>query len=338
MKIFVNVDRKLRQGFIRPETAARLAGMGQVTYCEDGALSGDRLQEALSGGALAGSEGYDLLLSGWGQRRIYPHQLGNVRMIAHLGGSVNGIVDMSVYDRGVMVVSGNYYYAESVAEGVIAYMLFALRDMGYHSEALKRGVWHENTTEGLFDQPVGIVSLGATSRLVVEHLRHFRCRVKVYSTRPDPALAAQMGFVYADLAEIFATCKIVSLHTARTPQTYHMIGAEHFALLQPGAIFLNTARAEVVDEAAMVAALRKGGFRAVLDVFGKEPLPADSPLCTLPNVTLFPHQCGPTADRWDRITNFLLDDAEAYFAGRPVKNEIPRSVAERMTLQGGGDK
>ena len=323
MRIFVNVGASLREGFFSAETLRRMQSMGEVRFCPEHPLGGDALCREL--------KDTDLLLTGWGQPTLHAADLGDVKLWAHTGGTVGGIAAEDVFDAGIPVLSGNRYYAESVAEGVIAYMLFALRDMGQNAALTKAGGWPENRTRGLLDKKVGIVSVGAVSRLVIEWLARFRCETLVYSTRPDPDYAARMGIRYASLDEIFSTCDVVSVHTARTPQTHHMIGAHHFALLRPGAVFLNTARGEVIDEEALLEALKDNRFSAVLDVYQKEPLPADHPFHTLPNITLFPHQCGPTYDRRDYITGRLLDDAERFFRGEKPENEITKEVAARMT-------
>ncbi|MBO5790765.1 MAG: hydroxyacid dehydrogenase [Clostridia bacterium] len=323
MKIFVNVGLWLRESFIKADTQRLLESLGAVSYCEKDPLYGEELQKAAAGA--------DVLFTGWGQKTIHAADIPSVKIIAHTGGTVGGIIDCDVFEKGIKVLSGNAYYAESVAEGVIAYMLFALRNMGYYSYELSQGRWCENRTEGLLDQRVGIISVGAISRIVLEHLKAYRARVKVFSTRPDPAYAEKMGFTYASLDEIFSTCRVVSLHTARNPETRHMIKAEHFAKLEDGAVFLNTARGEVIDEKALADELKTGRIRAVLDVYQTEPLPADSPFVGLENAILFPHQCGPTYDRRDFVTRGLIDDVVSFFAGREVKNEISLDVARRMT-------
>lgn len=323
MKIFVNVGDYIRDGFILPQTWDRLHQMGEVDMCEHHPLQGEELRKRL--------KGVDVLLTGWGQRPVKREDLGDVKLVAHTGGTVGGIIEEDVFLADIPVLSGNQYYAESVAEGVVAYMLFALRNMGYYTRELHEGRWQPNFTRGLLDQKVGIVSVGAISRLVIEHLRHFRCQMMVYSTRPDEEYAKKMGFTYATLDEIFSECDIVSVHTARTPQTYHMISAHHFSLLKEGAIFLNTSRGAVIDEEALIEALNAKNFTAVLDVYNEEPLPEGHPLIGHPRAILFPHQCGPTYDRRDYVTNRLLDDVEAYFAGQPMKNLISLDVAKRMT-------
>lgn len=323
MKIFVNVGTFIRDSFFCPETVKRLESMAEVEYGPTHPLSGDALREKL--------QGVDILFTGWGQPTIYRADLGDVKLIAHTGGTVGGIIAEDVFEAGIPVLSGNQYYAESVAEGVVAYMLFALRNMGFYTSELKQGRWQETKTQGLLDKKVGIVSVGAISRLVIDHLSKFRCKIMAYSTRPNPEYAAKTGITYASLDEIFSECDIVSIHTARTPRTYHMIGKHHYDLLKDGALFINTSRGAVIDEEALVEALHEERFTALLDVYDQEPLPADHPLIGCKNAILFPHQCGPTYDRRDYVTNRLLDDVISFFKGEPMKNEIPLEVARYMT-------
>ena len=323
MKIFVNVGTFIRDSFFCPETIQRLEQMAEVEYGPTHPLQGEELREKL--------KGVDVLFTGWGQKPIKREDLGDVKLVAHTGGTVGGIIEEDVFEAGIPVLSGNQYYAESVAEGVVAYMLFALRDMGYYSHELHNGRWQENKTRGLLDKKVGIVSVGAISRIVIDHLKKFRCQIMAYSTRPNPEYAEKMGITYASLDEIFSQCDVVSIHTARTPQTYHMINRHHYDLLKDGAVFINTSRGAVIDEEALVDALKEERFTAVLDVYDQEPLPEDHPLTKCKNAILFPHQCGPTYDRRDYVTNRLLDDVEAFFKGEVMKNEIPLEVARYMT-------
>ena len=133
------------------------------------------------------------------------------------------------------------------------------------------------------------------------------------------------------LDDIFRSCKVISVHTAKTPETHHMINERHFKLIGKDAIFINTSRGDVIDENALIKELKTGRFKALLDVYQREPLPANSEFATLDNVTVFPHQAGPTFDRRDRITNFLIDDIENYLNGKTMINEITKETAMRMT-------
>jgi len=330
MNILVNMPWDLHDTFVTDNVKRKLENLGNVEYNKTGAFyDGIELREKL--------QNVDVLITGWGNPKMDKSTFEgtNVKLIAHTGGTIANLINMDVYDTEIKVISGNNYYAESVAEGTLAYILFMLRRMDFYSAELKRGIWHDAgsiSTEGLLDQTVGIVSLGAISKMLIRMAKPFRIKFKVYSTRQDEALAEELGIEYASLEEIFKTCKIISLHTASTPETYHMIDTPLFKLIQDGAIFINTSRGDVINEATLAEELKTGRFRALLDVYKVEPLPADSPLFNLDNVTLFPHIAGPTFDRREPITEFLIDDIKRFILnGKPLENEILKSVAERMT-------
>ena len=327
MKIYVNIPATPRgSSFITDKIKDRLRSVGDVCFnLTDKPLSGEALKAA--------AKGCEVLVTGWGQPRIYPADIPDVKLIVHTGGTVGGIIDLSVYDAGITVISGNAYYAESVAEGVIAYMLYALRRIGINEQMLRNGIWKwDIINEGLLGQSVGIISLGAISKKLIPMLKMFTDDISVFSTHPDPETARNMGFRYASMEEIFSGCKIVSVHTAINDQTYHMINKAHFDLLQDGALFINTSRGAVIDEAALVDALRQGRFSALLDVYESEPLPENSPLRSLDNVFLMPHTAGPTYDRREKITDALIDDIVRFENGTELHNTVSKEMALKMTV------
>jgi len=327
MKIFVNIPEGFRNGsFVTPAIKEYLEQVGEITYNESSSpLGGDELKKALSG--------KDVVITGWGQPLITADIAGSVKLIVHTGGTVGGIVDISVFDKGIKVISGNNYYAESVAEGTLSYILYALRNMEYYGKIMKNGEWTwEAKSEGLIGQSVGIVSYGAISSRLIPKLRLFTDVIKVYSTHEDENLAQREGFTYATLDEIFKTCKIVSVHTAKNPETYHMINKKHFDMLMDGALFINTSRGAVIDEKALIEALKENRFKALLDVYEKEPPEKDNELLALDNVMLFPHMAGPTYDMRERITGYLIDDILCFTKGETLKNEITKDIALQMTI------
>jgi len=240
---------------------------------------------------------------------------------------------MDVFDTDVTVLSGNTYYAQSVAEGVIAYMLFALRKMGKYSTDIRNGIWTwDADTEGLLEQSVGIVSFGAISSRMIPMLKLFTDDIRVYSTHPDAAIAEKMEFRYASLEEIFSECKIVSVHTAKNDETYHMINKKHFDMLSEGSLFVNTSRGAVIDEEALIETLKTKKITALLDVYEKEPLPQNSELLTLENAILFPHTAGPTYDRREKITYKLIEDIVRFEKGEKPLNIVDKETAIKMTV------
>lgn len=177
---------------------------------------------------------------------------------------------------------------------------------------------------------VGIVGAGLIGRRLIRLFRAFEARVLVF----DPLLPAEVaGGLDAEarpLDEVLRESDIVSLHVPLLPETRRMIGAAEFALLRDGALFINTAKAGLVDQAAQLAALGTGRFTAALDVFDLEPLPRNHPLRALPNVILSPHAAGHTAESHLRQGDLAVDEICRFLAGEPLRHEITRMAAAAM--------
>lgn len=281
----------------------------------------------------------DVYMTGWGSPRLDARILDSapkLKLLVHLCGTVVPFVSDEMWERGVRVISGNDFFAESVAEGTIGYMLTALRDIPKYSTRLKNEKkWKTaaDTNRGLLGKSVGIVSYGAIARHLVRMLQPFRVNIKIYDIKPLPeADKEKYRLTEASLEEIFSTCDIVTVHTPLNDQTHHLIGEDLLALLPEDALFVNTSRGAIVDQAALERQLAFGRFRALLDVYEKEPLPAESPLYALDNVILMPHMGGPTVDLRRDITKALLSEAYDFLEnGTPLPHEISRAAVEMMS-------
>jgi len=319
----------VRSSFFPPELVARLEALGDVAWNETGRqLEPSELCRRLGG--------IRVCFTGWGTPRLDAAVLEGadaLGLLAHTAGSVADLVSPELYARGARVVSGNRAFAESVAESVIAYALLGLRRLVHWSHEVEEGRWRDENflNEGLLDQTVGLVGFGAVARLLVPLLKPFRCRIRAYDPHVPAGLMRQHGVEPTSLDEVISGSRIVSLHAARTPETRNLIDARRLRLVRDGALFINTARGALVDEAALATELASGRFAAVLDVFDVEPLPADSPLRGLPNAILIPHMAGPTMDRRRFATLCVVEDTERFLAGKPLENEIDRAYAEAMT-------
>jgi phosphoglycerate dehydrogenase-like enzyme len=179
----------------------------------------------------------------------------------------------------------------AVADHTLALVLAALRRIPEHDAMLRRGEWNRTGVylpRQLSGLTVGLVGLGRIGRQVARRLQAFGTTVIGH----DPEVAEAEGIRLVGLDELLATSDVVSLHCPLVAATHHLIGAPELRLMKPDALLVNTSRGEVVDQAALVAALRAGTIAAAaLDVFEGEP-PTGSPLLTLPNVVLTPHLAG----------------------------------------------
>jgi len=145
-----------------------------------------------------------------------------------------------------------------------------------------------------------------------------------------PERAAASGATYLPLLELLKESDIVTLHLRSIEETREILGAAEIARMKPGAILINTARAALTDEAALVQALqdsRIGG--AGLDIYMEEPLPADSPLLKLDNVVVSPHTGWTTAEVFERFVATAVDNVENYLAGKPTEMLNPEALQQR---------
>ena len=331
-KILVTIpEGDVRATFLPQRVRERLEALFETDYNETGRqFTKEELRSLLPG--------YDAVLTGWGTPMLSEDVLSGssrLKLIVHTGGTVGNLVDSFAYDRGITVFSGNQLYAESVAEGTLAYMLLAQRRLPDYLGRVREGHWRSEADvwEGLLGKTVGIVGIGTISTILIRMLQVFGVTIKVFSGHEIPEeLISRYGVQPASLEEIFSTCDIVSLHSALNSRTRGGIRKAHFRLLKDNALLVNTARGDVLDEEALIEELQTGRIRAVLDVYHQEPLPANSPLRSLPNVYAIPHMGGPTLDRRPHITEALIREAERFFRGETdFPLEITRASAGRMT-------
>ena len=275
----------------------------------------------------------------WSSPRLDEQILNNapkLKLLTHLGGTVVPFVSDAMWERGIKVISANDYFAESVAEGTLAYILCALRDIPKYSSELKcEKKWKPSPwyTAGLMGKKIGIVSYGTIARKLVRILAQFKVSIMVYDIKPLPESDASLyGLRQASLEQIFAECDIISLHTPLFDATRHLIGEPLLSTIKDGALLVNTSRGAIIDQCALERELAKERFRAVLDVFEKEPPEDSCPLYNLPNVMMIPHMAGPTIDMRAYITRELLLEAAGYIDQRkPLTHEITRQMAATMS-------
>lgn len=329
MNIYVSIPHtETGNSFATEKAMAELRKVGNVKRNESTEnVDADRL--------VAEAYDADVIVCTWGSiafTKELVDRLPNLKMIAYGGGSLAGKVDDYVFQRGIKVLTGNYIFAMSVAEGCLAYTLCALRELERFMRQVREGGWNENwTNRGLFGKKIGLVGFGEIARNYVEMLKPFDMEILINSGHMTDEEAAGYGARKASREEIFETCDIVSIHMAHNEKTRRSITRELMEKLQPHALFVNTARGEVVDEEAMEELLAQGRFYAAIDVFSEEPLPVDSKLRKLPNAMLIPHMGGPTIDLREYIICSFAKDIKAFAEGRPLKNEIGAEAVARMT-------
>lgn len=228
-----------------------------------------------------------------------------LRVIARAGTGVDTIDVHAATRRGVAVMNAPGANTVSAAEHAMGLLLGLARHIPWAADAMRRGEWDRKRFEGteLRGKTMGVVGLGRIGGHVARLARAFGMTVVGHDPFVPGERAAELGVArLLPLDQLLGAADVVTLHLALTEQTRHLINAERLRLMKPTALLINTARGELVDEAALaeaVKAKRIGG--AAIDVFGVEPLPADSPLRGLDRVILTPHLAASTAEAQERV-------------------------------------
>lgn len=247
-----------------------------------GELDRETLARAIGGAdaVMAGTERYDAALL---------ERLPNLKLVSRRGAGWDNVDLAAAAACGIRVANTPGVTGAAVAELTMSLILAADRQLGAHDAAMKRGEWKRILAEGLAGKTLGLVGFGGIGREVAVRARAFGMRVLCYYRRRDAAAEREYGAQYAPLNELLAGSDFVSVHVPLTGETRGMFGAAEFARMKPSAVFVNTARGAVADEAALAEALRFGAIRgAAVDVYGEEPC-RQSPLMACENAILTPH-------------------------------------------------
>ena len=214
-------------------------------------------------------------------------QCRSLKHIVFLGTGASSYMDVAALDGlGIQVHTIKGYGDTAVAEHTVALIFACCRDLARMDRSVRRGVWDPLESMQLKDKTLGLIGLGGIGREVARIGRGIGMQVIGWNR----TARADIGVPLLDLDTVMARSDVISLHLALTDETRGMIGEKQIARMKPGAILVNTARAALVDETALIEALRSGRIRhAGLDVFHAEPLSPEHPLARLENVTLTSH-------------------------------------------------
>ncbi len=259
------------------------------------------------------------------RRDLLPELAPNVRWIQATSAGIGQFVKRMKYDERMpqtIFTTASGVHARPLAEFVIMTLLMQNKGFLRIVEDKRNHHWERYAGTDLEGRTMGLVGLGRIGSMVASLARAMGMRVIGTDLAPNTQAVDQF-YKLEDLAQMLPHCDVLVLTVPHTPQTEKMIGAEQFNLLPDGAYFINIARGMVVDEPALIEALRSGKLSgAGLDVFAEEPLPAGSPLWDMPNVLVSPHSAS-TSDRENmRITDLFVDNLKRYLAGEPLRNVL----------------
>jgi D-3-phosphoglycerate dehydrogenase len=258
-------------------------------------------------------------------------RLPNLKLIAMTGRRAPSLDLAAATDRGILVC--NTHGGEggaSTAEMAWTLLLAAARDLAKADRGVRAGRWHEGLRAGtvLEERRLGLIGLGRLGSRMAGYGKAFGMDVVAWSQNLTPQRAAEAGARYVEKDELFATSDFISIHVVLSDRTRKLVGAADLARMKPSAILVNTSRGPIVDEAALVAALKQQRIaHAALDVYEREPLAPDHPLRSLDNVTLAPHLGYVNTDIFRHFYGESVNNILAWLDGKPTNALNPEVLS-----------
>lgn len=251
-------------------------------------------------------------------------------------------------ENGITVCNVPVYGSGTVAEHVFGLILMIGHRLYESVDRTRKGDFSQKGLRGfdIRDKTLGVIGTGLIGRHVIEIARGFQMKVAAYDPRPDPELAARLGFTYMGLDEVLARADIISLHVPANRQTFNLLSTDQFTKMKQGAVLINTARGSLVDIEALLHALAEGKVSAAgLDVLPEEPvireeaellssffhrahdmstLLANHILLRMRNVYITPHNAFNTREAVERILATTMDNIRAFANGEPANVVISK--------------
>ncbi|TCH99086.1 D-2-hydroxyacid dehydrogenase family protein [Roseococcus sp. SYP-B2431] len=236
-------------------------------------------------------------------------------------GSSNAALDLpALAARGVTVCGTTLGLEMATVELAWGLILGLVKHIPAEDRAIRHGGWGAGLGRGLTGRTLGVLGLGLLGAGLARVGLAFGMEVIAWSENLTAARCAEAGARLVTKGELFARSDVVSIHTRLSARTRGLVGRDEIGAMKPDAILVNTSRGPILDEEALIQALRRGKIAgAGLDVFDREPLPADHPLRKLPNTLLTAHIGGRTRENVLARYHDALEDVLAFLAGRPIR-------------------
>jgi phosphoglycerate dehydrogenase-like enzyme len=219
-----------------------------------------------------------------------------------------------------VTVCGTRGGLSNAVEHTWALILSHVRNLAIEEKNVRSGAWQTTIGRDLFGSTIGLVGLGRTGTRMARVARAFDMNILAWSPHLTPEVAETHGVTAVSKDRLFSESDIVSVHLQLSDSTRGIIGAADIARMKKTALFVNTSRGALVDEAALENAVRAGAIAgAALDVFANEPLPADSSMRSLPNSVLTPHVGYVTEGLYRRFFSDIVEDIAMHLTGTPIR-------------------
>ncbi len=226
-----------------------------------------------------------------------------LKVISKWGTGIDSIDSEEARRRGIPVYRTPNAFSEPVADTVLGYILTFARKLPWMDRDIRQGNWEKPSLVSLRECVLGVIGVGDCGKAVVRRAIAFGMRVMGNDpVQPPDDFLSETGIEMVSLEELLNHADFVSLNPDLNPTSYHLINKQRLELMRPGAYLVNASRGPVVEEPALVQALQAGQIAgAALDVFEDEPLPPDSPLRSMQNCLLAPHNANSSPEAWQRV-------------------------------------
>ena len=249
------------------------------------------------------------------------------KVIARYGVGVDNVDLQAATDHGIVVANVPDFCMQEVSNHAIMLLLASAKKLVRLDSAVRDGNWArrselQGSTPQIAGETLGLVAFGKIAKAVAPKAKALRLKVLAYDPYLDDAVFEEHGVLRVEFDDLLSRSDYVSVHTPLTDETRGMFGEREFRLMKPTAYFINTSRGPVVNEAALVTALREGWIAgAGLDVFEQEPVRADNPLLSLPNVTLTAHTASYSDPAFASLYRRTAEEASNSEFGLEAKGE-----------------
>jgi len=246
-------------------------------------------------GAICGDDRYS--------RRVIEACQPRLKVISKWGTGIDSIDQEACADYGILIGNTPNAFTLAVSDSVLGYMLNFARKHPWMDQAMKEGIWKKIPGRSLSECTLGVIGIGNIGRAVIERAKPFRMAILGNDIRKiETEFIQENGVEMVSLEELLNRADFVSVNCTLNPTSTHLIDAKALSNMKNDAVLINTARGQIVDEKALVYALKKEKIAgAALDVFEDEPLPAESPLRGFDNVLLAPHNSNSSPQAWERV-------------------------------------
>ncbi|MGD1256277.1 D-2-hydroxyacid dehydrogenase family protein [Mycobacterium seoulense] len=264
--------------------------------------------------------------------RTLIERLPNLKLITIVGSSLPNLDMGAATERGVLVAHTDFTHPrfrsvhDATPELAWGLLIATVRNLAEEHRRMRDGGWQVTTGLTLSGKTLGLLGLGRVGRRMAEYAKTFGMEVIAWSQNLTEDAAAMVGARRVEKAALFEQSDVVSIHVVLSERTRGLVGQPELARMRPHAFLINTSRGPIVDEAAMLDALKTGRLAgAGLDVYDIEPLPTDHPLRQLPNVTLSPHLGYVTREMLSAFYSDTVEAVTAWLDGAPIRIANPEA-------------